>query len=121
MHGPQGARGSPGLNATHPGLVSKSSILLDDYLYYVVGGAAGLLLLNIVTLMYACAKKRKQKPDKAMAQQMEDLLSKVAALEKVVALEQEVKKEETVTLDFSIPGMGASKRKKIQRKRSMMV
>jgi hypothetical protein len=112
------------LNATdcgcHPSLVSKNSVLLDDYFFYIVGGVAGLLLLNMLTLMYACARKEEQKPNKAMAQQMDDALSKIAALEKLVAASAESNptsipnpmhaNEETVTLDFSIPG-----------KRSMLV
>ena len=128
-----GTRGPPGLNATdcgcHHTLVSKNNVLLDDYFFYIVGGAAGLLLLNMLTLMYACARKDKQKPNKAMAQQMEDALSKIAALEKVIAASAESNptsipnpmhvNEENVTLDFSIPG--APKRKKSQRKRSMLV
>ena len=128
-------RGPPSLNATdcgcHPSLVSKNSVLRDDYFFYIVGGAAGLLLLNMLTLMYACARKDKQKPNKAMAQQMEDALSKIAALEKVIAASAEsnptaipnpmhVNEEgKERGNDFSIPG--APKRKKIQRKRSMQV
>ena len=89
------------------------------------------MLLNMLTLMYACARKEKQKPNKAMAQQMEDALSKIAALEKLVAASAESNPTSVPNPmhaneegkergnDFSIPG--APKRKKIQRKRSMLV